>query len=132
MTIKIIPNEKGNASRKLADAELHFDRSDGALDGLKLIGFAVWQRRGGGRNVTFSSRQYTVGGDRRSFAFPRPVADAASQERLRNLVLRAPHETVRNGAWRLRTVFRSCYKAASEGRSRPILRVVARPRLANG
>jgi hypothetical protein len=52
MVVKIVPNEKGNPPGKLADAELHF--SDGVLEGLKLIGFAVWERRsGGGRNVTF-------------------------------------------------------------------------------
>jgi hypothetical protein len=37
MTIKIIPNDKGNPPGKLADAELHF--TTGALEGLKLIGF---------------------------------------------------------------------------------------------
>jgi len=73
MVIKIVPNDKGNPPGKLADAELHF--TDGALDGLKLIGFAVWERRSGsGRNVTFPARQYVVNGDRRSFALLRPVA----------------------------------------------------------
>ena len=51
LTVKIIANDRGNPAGKLADAELHF--SDGPLAGLKLIGFAVWERRsGGGRNVT--------------------------------------------------------------------------------
>jgi hypothetical protein len=55
--------------------------------------FAVWERRSGSdRNVTFPSRQYTVGGDRRSFALLRPVADAASQQRVRDLVLQAYRE----------------------------------------
>ena len=67
MVVKIVPNDKGNPPGKLADAELHF--TEGVLEGLKLVGFAVWERRSGsGRNVTFPSRQYTVGGDRRSFA----------------------------------------------------------------
>ena len=88
MVVKIVPNDKGNPPGKLADAELHFN--DGVLEGLKLVGFAVWERRSGsGRNVTFPSRQYTVSGDRRSFALLRPVADAASQERVRDLVLQA-------------------------------------------
>ena len=88
MVVKIVPNDKGNPPGKLADAELHF--TDGALDGLKLIGFAVWERRsGGGRNVTFPARQYVVNGDRRSFALLRPIADAAAQERVRDLVLQA-------------------------------------------
>src|SRR6476661_4766504 len=88
MTVKIISNDKGNPPGKLADAELHF--TEGVLEGLKLVGFAVWERRSGsGRNVTFPSRQYTVSGDRRSFALLRPVADATSQERVRDLVLQA-------------------------------------------
>ena len=43
--VKIVPNDKGNPPGKLADAELHF--TDGVLDGLKLIGFSVWERRTG-------------------------------------------------------------------------------------
>jgi hypothetical protein len=88
MVVKIVPNDKGNPSGKLADAELHF--TDGELAGLKLIGFAIWERRSGsGRNVTFPARQYSVNGDRRSFALLRPIVDAASQERVRDLVLQA-------------------------------------------
>ena len=88
MVVKIVPNDKANPPGKLADAELHF--TDGVLDGLKLIGFSVWERRSGnGRNVTFPARQYSVNGDRRTFALLRPIADAASQERVRDLVLAA-------------------------------------------
>jgi hypothetical protein len=88
MTVKIVANDKGNPAGKLADAELHF--SDGPLAGLKLIGFAVWERRSGsGRNVTFPARQYSVNGERRSFALLRPIADATGQERIRDRVLEA-------------------------------------------
>jgi hypothetical protein len=88
MVVKIVPNEKHNPPGKLADAELHF--TDGVLDGLKLIGFSVWERRsGGGRNVTFPARQYAVNGERRSFALLRPIADVSAQERIRDLVLHA-------------------------------------------
>ena len=88
MVVKITPNDRGNPPGKLADAELHF--TDGALDGLKLIGFGIWERRGGnGRNVTFPARQYAVNGERRSFALLRPIADVAAQERIRELVLQA-------------------------------------------
>ena len=45
VTVTITPNDKGNPPGKLADAELHFN--DGVLAGLKLIGFAIWERRGG-------------------------------------------------------------------------------------
>jgi hypothetical protein len=89
MVVKIVPYEKGNPPGKLADAELHF--TDGVLEGLKLIGFGVWERRGGagGRNVTFPARQYAVNGERRSFALLRPIVDATAQERVRDLVLQA-------------------------------------------
>ena len=88
IVVKITPNDKGNPPGKLADAELHF--IDGELDGLKLIGFAIWERRGGnGRNVTFPARQYAVNGERRSFALLRPIADVSAQNRVRDLVLEA-------------------------------------------
>ena len=67
MVVKIVPNEKANPPGKLADAELHF--TDGVLDGLKLIGFAVWERR--------------------SFALLRPIVDKDAQNRVRDLVLQA-------------------------------------------
>ena len=88
MVVKIRPATGQNPPGKLADAELYF--TDGVLDGLKLVGFAIWERRSGsGRNVTFPARQYAVNGEKRSFALLRPIADAASQERVRDLVLRA-------------------------------------------
>jgi hypothetical protein len=126
MTVKIVPNEKGNPPGKLADVDLHFTdtqiecpdcegtrtvaitlaggdhrfddcpscQGEGTvahpLTGLKLIGFAIWERRGGGgRNVTFPARQYSVNGERRSFALLRPIADTTAQDAIRNLILRA-------------------------------------------
>ncbi len=88
MVIKVTPNEKGNPPGKLADAELHF--AEGPLEGLKLIGFSVWERRTGtGRNVTFPARQYVVNGERRSFALLRPIIDVDAQNRVRELILEA-------------------------------------------
>ena len=91
MTVRITPNDKGNPPGKLADAELHF--SEGPLEGLKLIGFSIWERRGGnGRNVTFPARSYVVNGDRRSFALLRPIVDSTAQAKLRDLILEAFQE----------------------------------------
>ena len=84
MTIKFFSNDKGTPAGKLADAELHF--SGGPLDGLKLIGFAVWERRAGGRTVTFPARQYSVNGERRSFSLLRAVSDPAAIERVKQLI----------------------------------------------
>jgi len=72
----------------LADVELRF--TDGPLEGLKLIGFSIWERRGGaGRNVTFPARSYAINDERRSFALLRPIVDVAAQERLRTAILDA-------------------------------------------
>jgi hypothetical protein len=88
MVVKFAPNDRGNPPGKLADAELHF--GEGTLDGLKLIGFGIWERKNGnGRNVTFPARQYSVNGERRSFALLRPVVDAAAQDRVREFILQA-------------------------------------------
>ena len=88
MTVKINPNDTGNPVGKLADAELHF--TGGPLEGLKLIGFGIWERRGASaRNVTFPARQYSVNGEKRTFTLLRPIADTAAQERIRDLVLQA-------------------------------------------
>ena len=67
MLVKITPNDKGSPAGKLADAELHFD--EGPLAGLKLLGFAVWERR--------------------SYALLRPLTDVKSQDHVRDLVLSA-------------------------------------------
>jgi hypothetical protein len=88
IVVRIMPNERSNPPGKLADAELHF--TDGELEGLKLIGFAVWEfRPGRGRNVTFPARQWVVDGEGREFALLRPIADARTSERLREVVLEA-------------------------------------------
>jgi len=88
VVVKFTTNDKSNPPGKLAEAELHF--TEGVLDGLKLIGFTVWERRtGGGRNVTFPARTYSVNGERRSFALLRPTGDATAQDRVRELILEA-------------------------------------------
>ena len=93
MTIKIVLNEKGNPPGKLADAELHF--TTGPLEGLKLIGFSVWERKTGpGRNVTFPARSFSMNGERRSFALLRPIVDSTAQNQLRDLILEAYTEHV--------------------------------------
>ena len=87
-TVKITPNDKGHPPGKVADVELHF--TEGPLAGLKLVGFSIWERRGGtGRNVTFPARSYSINGERRSYALLRPVVDVAAQDRVRELILEA-------------------------------------------
>lgn len=90
MTIKIVAaNEQASPAGKLADVELHF--AQGPLEGLKLVGFSVWERRApsGRRNVTFPARTYSVNGERRSFALLRPISDQNAQDQLRDVILAA-------------------------------------------
>src|SRR5512139_2596527 len=90
VSVKIIPNEQDRPPGKLADAEVIFEAGAGPLSGLRLIGFAVWERRDGGKNVTFPARQYSVNGERRSFALLRPAnGDASAQEAIRQCILDA-------------------------------------------
>ena len=91
VSVRIIRNAEGKPPGKLADAEVIFEAEAGPLSGLKLIGFAIWERRSGtGRNVTFPARQYSVNGERRSFALLRPKnGDVSAQEAVRDLILEA-------------------------------------------
>ena len=90
MSVKILPNSSGSPQGKLADAEVIFGAASGPLQGLRLLGFAVWERRDGGRNVTFPARQYSVNGERRSFALLRPTnGDASVQDAIRQSILDA-------------------------------------------
>jgi hypothetical protein len=88
ITINIVRSEGNRPPDKLADAELQF--IGGELDGLKLLGFGIWQQRNGsGRNVTFPARPFTVNGERRNFALIRAIDDRTAEDRLRQLVLQA-------------------------------------------
>ena len=86
MNVTFVLNEKGSPVGKLADASLCF--TSGPLAGLTLMGFAIWERRNGsGRNVTFPSRQYSVNGERRSYALLRPLTDVKQQDFIRDTIL---------------------------------------------
>lgn len=88
-----------SVSSKVADAELHFTDQAGPLAGLKLIGFQVWERKSTGTvsnmpiahrfNVTFPARQYSINGERRSFALLRPATGNATTELVRDAILTA-------------------------------------------
>ncbi len=99
-TVKILMNTEPNRRNKLADAELHFN--GGELDGLKLIGFAVWKRTNGeGVSITVPARQFTVHGERRDFMLIRPIDDPEAVQRMRRAILVAyeaeAQSSARNG-----------------------------------
>lgn len=95
MEIKIVPNATGNPPGKVADAEIHFGADDGILSGCRLIGFSIWERRGrDGFNVTFPARQYSINGERRSFALLRPIEHVEAQNRIRDAIIDKYREVV--------------------------------------
>lgn len=95
MQIKFSPNGRGTPAGKLADAEIHFEPGE-PLAGLRLLGFAIWQRRtGGGRTVTFPARIYSVMGERRSFNLLRPQDSAFDTPALIDQILQAYAEMER-------------------------------------
>ncbi len=59
--------------RLVCEAEIHFGDS-GPLAGMKLVGFGLWRGTGGEVYVTFPSRAFGAGSDRRFFDFLRPAA----------------------------------------------------------
>ena len=130
LIVHITPNDKGNPPGKLADAELHF--TGGELDGLKLIGFSIWERRGGGgRNVTFPARQYVVNGEKRTFALLRPITDVSAQDRIRDLVLQAfdeHDERLHHAGGDARRAPAGCAQASGSTSARRRSRVNRRPR----
>lgn len=94
--VKILLNETKAPARKLADAELHF--RGGELDGVKLVGFAIWRRRDrDGFDVTFPSREFTMDGRRRRYSLLRSNGEPGAQDRIRDLILQT-YETVHASA----------------------------------
>ena len=62
--------------RLVTEAELHFD--DGPLAGAKLVGFSLWRSPEGEVYVTFPSRAFGAGNERRYFDYLRAV-DASGE-----------------------------------------------------
>ena len=84
VAIKVLPADDAAPAGKLADVELHF--TAGALEGLKLLGFTVWECRGD-KGPSLPSRHYVVNGERRSFTLLRPSGEAPAQDTLRDTLL---------------------------------------------
>ena len=94
---------------------MHF--TSGELGGLTLSGFAVWRAKAdSGQNVTFSSRQFRVRGQRRSFSMLRWIAKREAQERLADVVWRASDDTASS---QLRTKSEGVILGVATRRRRP-------------
>ncbi len=71
MHVEFVERTNG-PERLVCEAELVFDEP-GPLQGLKLVGFSLWRGTNGEIYVTFPSRAFGAGSERRFFDYLRPV-----------------------------------------------------------
>jgi hypothetical protein len=76
MRVHFVERENG-PERLVCEAELLFEDA-GPLAGMKLVGFSLWRSPEGEVYVTFPSRAFGAGSDRRYFDYLRS-ADAAPE-----------------------------------------------------
>jgi hypothetical protein len=70
MQVQFTSRENG-PERLASEAEIHFD--EGPLDGTKLVGFSLWRSAEGELYVTFPSRAFGTGNERRFFDYLRAI-----------------------------------------------------------
>jgi hypothetical protein len=83
--VQFVARENG-PERLVTEAEMLFD--DGPLAGTKLVGFCVWKSPEGEIYVTFPSRAFGAGSERRYFDYLRSVdASADAIKRVKAWIL---------------------------------------------
>lgn len=86
-SIQFTPKDDG-PDRLVCEAEIHF--AEGLLAGLKLVGFSLWKSPEGEIYVTFPSRAFGAGADRRYFDFLRSIEGVPQPSRsLKTAILEA-------------------------------------------
>ena len=87
MQVQFVARDNG-PERLVCEAEVHFQ--DGPLAGAKLVGFCLWRSADGEVYVTFPSRAFGVGSDRRYFDYLRAVeGDGETVKRVKAWILDA-------------------------------------------
>jgi hypothetical protein len=88
VTFTFVPREDG-PERLVCEVELVFP-STGILAGLKLVGFSLWRSPEGEIYVTFPSRAFGAGNERRFFDYLRSVeGNAAAAKALKEAIIAA-------------------------------------------
>jgi len=72
--VHFTPRENG-PERLVTEAEIHFE--DGPLAGMRLVGFSLWRSTEGELYVTFPSRAFGAGTERKYFDYLRAVDGSA-------------------------------------------------------
>jgi hypothetical protein len=87
--MRVVFVERENAPERLVcEGEIVFEQESGALAGMKLVGFSLWRSPEGEVYVTFPSRAFGTGSDRRFFDFLRSVeGQAADTKRVKAWIL---------------------------------------------
>lgn len=75
MRVQFVEKDNG-PERLVCDAEIVFE--EGALAGMKLVGFAVWRGAEGDVYVTFPSRAFGTATDRKFFDYLRSAEPGAA------------------------------------------------------
>ena len=75
MQVQFVPRENG-PERLVTEAEIHFE--EGELAGMRLVGFSLWRSPEGEVYVTFPSRAFGAGNERRYFDYLRSAEGTAA------------------------------------------------------
>ncbi len=81
MRVQFVHRDNG-PERLVCEAELIFDEA-GPLAGLKLVGFSLWRSPEGELYVTFPSRAFGAGTERRYFEYVRSAENGDGEARAR-------------------------------------------------
>jgi hypothetical protein len=87
--MRVVFVERENAPERLVcEAEIVFEAEAGTLAGMKLVGFSLWRSPEGEVYVTFPSRPFGTGSERRFFDYLRSVeGQAADTKRVKAWIL---------------------------------------------
>ncbi len=92
MRIEFVQREQA-PERLVCEAEVVFEAESGPLAGMKLVGFSLWRSPEGEVYVTFPSRAFGSGSERRFFDFLRSVdANAADAKRVKAWIVEEYHK----------------------------------------
>lgn len=80
MRVQFIDKQNG-PERLVCEAEIVFGSESGPLQGMKLVGFTLWRSADGETYVTFPSRSFGQGSERKFFDYLRSAEGNAGESR---------------------------------------------------